>query len=177
MNNNEIVPGFDDEKDGSIEIRLQNIDEVLGCLVLYLTGYVDTYNSKYFQKQVNKVIQAGFIRLVFNLAGYNMVSSVLFSCFAAFLKAIKPLGGDLILIRIEPKVYEIYQLLGFSEFFNIKDSIEEAVQFFQTGTIFPKIFDCPICLCKQTALKPGQFHCSECQTLFDIDPDGEVFIG
>ena len=53
MNNNDIVPGFDDEKDDSLKIRLQKFDNVENCLALYLTGYIDTYNSNYFQKRVN----------------------------------------------------------------------------------------------------------------------------
>ena len=54
MNNNDIVPGFDEEKDDSLKIRLQRVDSVEGCLVLYLTGYIDTYNSNFFQKRVPK---------------------------------------------------------------------------------------------------------------------------
>ncbi len=128
--NNEIVPGFDDEKDDSLKIRLQKIDEVSGCLVLYLTGYIDTYNSNYFQKRVAKTIEAGFIRLVFHCAGLNYVSSTGIGSFTAFLKAVKPRGGDLVLLEIQPKVYEVFQLLGFSQFFNIKENLDEAVSFF-----------------------------------------------
>jgi len=69
MTNNEIVNGFDDEKDESLKIKLQKVTEVEGCLVLYLTGYIDTYNSNYFQKRVQKTIEAGYIRLVFNCGG------------------------------------------------------------------------------------------------------------
>ena len=54
MSNNEIVPGFDDERDDSLKIRLQKIDETENCLVLYLTGYIDTYNSNFFQKQIGR---------------------------------------------------------------------------------------------------------------------------
>ena len=75
MNNNEIVPGFDDEKDDSLKIRLQKFDGVDNCLALYLTGYIDTYNSNYFQKRVNKSIEAGFIKLIFHCGGLNYVSS------------------------------------------------------------------------------------------------------
>ena len=41
-NNNDIVPGFDDEKDDSLKIRLQKVDPVENCLALFLTGYIDT---------------------------------------------------------------------------------------------------------------------------------------
>lgn len=75
MTNNDIVLGFDDEKDESLKIKLQKVDEVEGCLVLHLNGYIDTYNSNIFQKRVTKAIEAGFIRLIFNCGGLNYVSS------------------------------------------------------------------------------------------------------
>jgi anti-sigma B factor antagonist len=181
--NNEIVPGFDDEKDDSLKIRLQKITEVPGCLVLYLTGYIDTYNSNYFQKRVAKTIESGYIRLVFHCGGLNYVSSTGIGSFTAFLKAVKPRGGDLVLLEIQPKVYEVFQLLGFSQFFNIKENLEESVAYFaekgagaQAGP-FPKIFKCPICSKKLKATKSGRFRCSECKTILAIDNAGQVFLG
>jgi len=183
MANNDIVPGFDDEKDDSLKIRLQKIDAVEGCIVLYLTGYIDTYNSNYFQKRVAKAIEAGFIRLVFHCGQLNYVSSTGIGSFTAFLKSVKPRGGDLVLLEIQPKVYEVFQLLGFSQFFNIKDDLDESVNYFRSGSaaelvnIFPKVFACPICSKKLKATKPGRFRCSECKTILAINNAGQVFLG
>lgn len=183
MNNNDIVPGFDDEKDDSLKIRLQRVDAVDGCLVLYLTGYIDTYNSNFFQKRVTRAIDGGYIRLIFSCAGLNYVSSTGIGSFTAFLKAVKPRGGDIVLLEIQPKVYEVFQLLGFSQFFNIKDSLNDAVDFFgqkgqgSASDVFPKIFQCPICSKKLKATKSGRFRCSECKTILAIDTSGQVFLG
>ncbi|MCX7023606.1 MAG: anti-sigma factor antagonist [Spirochaetes bacterium] len=190
MNNNDIVPGFDDEKDDSLKIRLQRLDQdesgrkkVDNCLALYLTGYIDTYNSNFFQKRIGKAIESGFMRLIFNCSGLNYVSSTGIGSFTAFLKSVKPRGGDIVLLEIQPKVYEVFQLLGFSQFFNIKDNLDDAVNFFQQGdqtasqSIFPKIFSCPICNKKLKAAKPGRFRCSECKTILAIDASGQVFLG
>ncbi len=183
MTNNDIVPGFDDDKDESLKIKLQKVNEVEGCLVLYLTGYIDTYNSNYFQKRVAKAIESGFVRLIFQCGGLNYVSSTGIGSFTAFLKAVKPRSGDLVLLEIQPKVYEVFQLLGFSQFFNIKDNLEESVDFFRAGTpaekatVFPKIFSCPICSKKLKAVRAGRFRCSECKTILAIDNAGQVFLG
>jgi len=183
MTNNDIVPGFDEEKDESLKIKLQRVNEVEGCLVLYLTGYIDTYNSNYFQKRVLKAIESGFIRLVFHCGGLNYVSSTGIGSFTAFLKGVKPRGGDLVLLEIQPKVYEVFQLLGFSQFFNIKDNLEESVNYFRSGSsadavsLFPKIFSCPICSKRLKALKSGRFRCSECKTILAIDNAAQVFLG
>ncbi len=183
MGNNDIVPGFDIEKDDSLKIRLQKIDSVKGCIVLYLTGYIDTYNSNLFQKRVSKAIDAGFTKLIFHCGSLNYVSSTGIGSFTHFLKAVKPRSGDLVLLEIQPKVYEVFQLLGFSQFFNIKDSLDEAVAFFgaegsaASDDIFPKIFRCPICSKKLKATRAGRFRCSECKTILAIDNSGQVFLG
>jgi anti-anti-sigma factor len=184
MTNNDIVLGFDDEKDESLKIKLQKVDEVEGCLVLELTGYIDTYNSNYFQKRVARAIEAGFIKLIFHCGGLNYVSSTGIGSFTAYLKSVKPKGGDLVLLEIQPKVYEVFQLLGFSQFFTIKETRDDAVNFFRNGAegsgggaTFPKVFSCPICAKKLKAVKPGRFRCSECKTILAIDNTGQVFLG
>ncbi|MDR2136054.1 MAG: STAS domain-containing protein [Treponema sp.] len=182
MTNNDLVPGFDDEKDESLKIQLQKVDGVDGCLILYLNGYIDTYNSNYFQKRVAKAIEKGYIKLIFQCNGLNYVSSTGIGSFTAFLKSVKPRGGDLVLLEIQPKVYEVFQLLGFSQFFNIRENLDESINYFHAGasesvSLFPKVFSCPICSKKLKALKPGRFRCSECKTILAIDNGGQVFLG
>ena len=180
--NNNLVSGFDDDKDDSLKISLEKLEQVEKGILLYLYGYIDTYNSNFFQKRVAQVIAAGDKNLVFNCAALNYVSSTGIGSFTAFLKMVKPLGGDIVLLEIQPKVYEVFQLLGFSQFFNIKNSSEEAVAFFKRGAVvadslFPKIFSCPVCSKKLKATRSGRFRCSECKTILAIDDQGKVFLG
>ena len=181
-NNNNLVPGFNDEKDDSLKITLEKINDVDNGLVIYLNGYIDTYNSSFFQKRISKVVEAGFVNLIFNCSALNYVSSTGIGSFTAFLKLIKPKGGDIILLEIQPKVYEVFQLLGFSQFFNIKDSLADTISFFKQGapvaeSIFPKIFSCPVCSKRLKATRAGRFRCSECKSILAIDQHGQVFLG
>ena len=184
MSNNSIIAGFDDEKDESLGIKLQKIDSLSTCMVIFLNGYIDTYNSSFFQKRIAKIIESGYVQLIFNCASLNYVSSTGIGSFTAFLKTVKPKGGDIVLLDIQPKVYEVFQLLGFAQFFNVKDSLEDAEIFFKNGSdqvvqanIFPQIFACPICSKKLKATKPGRFRCSECKTILAIDGNARVFLG
>ncbi|GHU60867.1 hypothetical protein FACS189445_1510 [Spirochaetia bacterium] len=131
--NNDIVPGFDDEKNENPTIRLERVPEIDGALVLYLTGFIDTYSSSKFQKRVTKAIEAGFIRLIFHCGGLNYASSTGIGSFAAFLKGVTPKGGGMVLLEVQPKVYEVLQLLGFVQFFDIKKDLTDAVNFFRLG--------------------------------------------
>jgi anti-anti-sigma factor len=180
--NNSLIPGFNDEKDDSLKIQLEKAPSVEECMVVYLSGYIDTYNSVFFQKRVAKIVEAGYINIIFNCAALNYVSSTGIGSFTAFLKMVKPKGGDIVLLEIQPKVYEVFQLLGFSQFFNIKDTLEDAVHFFKREAvaengIFPKIFACPVCSKKLKATRAGRFRCSECKTILAIDNQGQVFLG
>ncbi|GHT48043.1 anti-sigma factor antagonist [Spirochaetia bacterium] len=183
MTNDEIISGFDAEKDDSLKIDLKKIDGVEGGLTLVLNGYIDTYNSNSFQKRVGKAIESGYKNLVFDCGGLNYVSSTGIGSFTSFLKTLKSVGGDLVLLEVQPKVYEVFQLLGFSQFFNIRDNMEEAVSYFSGGatvsesTIFPMVFDCPICAKKLKAVKSGRFRCSECKTILAVDDTGTVSLG
>jgi anti-anti-sigma factor len=129
LENDIIVPHFDDEKDEMLKIQLQRIEDVPGCLVLYLSGIIDGYNVNYFRKRVDKAIEAGFIRLIFDLSGLNYVDFLLESL-TAFLKAVKPQGGDLVLVEMPPKICGVLQLLGFFQFSTFKENLSEAVSFF-----------------------------------------------
>ena len=181
-NNNAIVQGFDDEKDDSLKITLDKIADVNKGLIIYLNGYIDTYNSSLFQKRIQKVVEAGYVNLVFNCSALNYVSSTGIGSFTAFLKMVKPKNGDIVLLEIQAKVYEVFQLLGFSQFFNIKETTAEAVAVFKAGapvedSVFPKIFSCPVCSKRLKATKPGRFRCSECKSILAIDQTGQVFLG
>ncbi len=180
--NNNIVAGFDDEKDDSLKINLESISDTDNCIILFLNGYIDTYNSSFFQKAVSKVVSAGYVNLIFNCAGLNYVSSTGIGAFTAFLKMVKPKGGDVVLLEIQPKVYEVFQLLGFSQFFNIKESRDIAIAYFKRDVqapigVFPKTFSCPMCSKKLRVGKAGRFRCSECKTILAINEQGSVSLG
>ena len=182
VNNNNLVPGFNDEKDDSLKISLEKIDTVKSGLYIYLNGYIDTYNSNFFQKKIQKIVDSGYINLIFNCSSLNYVSSTGIGSFTAFLKMVKPKGGDIVLLDIQPKVSEVFQLLGFSQFFNIKDTIENAVAFFKNGSpvassIFPKVFACPVCTKRLRATRAGRFRCSECKSILAIDDGGAISLG
>lgn len=182
MSNNNIVPGFNDEKDESLKINLEKVPEIENCLTIYLSGYIDTYNSSFFQKRIARVVESGYVKLIFNCASLNYVSSTGIGSFTAFLKMVKPKNGDVVLLEIQPKVYEVFQLLGFSQFFNIKDTMGDAINFFKQGapvedSVFPKIFSCPVCSKRLKATRSGRFRCSECKSILAIDQQGQVFLG
>lgn len=180
MSNNDIVAGFDDDKDDSLSIVLSTADSVENCLILSLKGYIDTYNAVFFQNKVNKAISSGYINLVFACSKVNYVSSTGIGCFTAFLKSVKTRGGNVVLLDVPANVSEVFQLLGFSHFFPIETDLEEALSLLRKGKsrdnedTFPKIFGCPVCSRKLKAVRSGRFRCTECRSILTVDDEGIV---
>ena len=71
MSNNNIIAGFDDEKDESLTIKLQKIDSLDTCMVIFLNGYIDTYNFITSGFNKNKVIKATRIEIPVPVSEYE----------------------------------------------------------------------------------------------------------
>ena len=182
MSNNDVVSDFDKDKDDSLQLSIEKLDSVEDGILVKLKGYIDTYNSMFFQKQVNKIVNANFVNIIFDCSELNYVSSTGIGSFTAFLKLVKPKGGDIVLLGIQPRVYEVFQLLGFSQFFAIREKLEDAKAYFKGGeqqenSIFPSVFSCPVCKRRLKATRSGRFRCSDCKSILAIDQQGQVFLG
>jgi anti-sigma B factor antagonist len=178
--NDAIIPGFDDEKDDSLRIQLRRIDGLEHGLLLTLDGYVDSYNRQSFERRVILAIDAGYFRLAFDVRGLKYSGDMGFGVFTAFLKRVKPRGGDIAFFGIPSRVFEVFQLLGFSQFFNIRETFDEAIAFFASAgepPAFPIVLKCPICSRRVRAAKPGRFRCRTCKTILSVDPAGQVILG
>ena len=168
----------------SLRMQLQKSTDDSSLITLNLKGFLDTYNSADFQREVNRLIESGYIKILFNCSELNYVSSTGIGAFTSFLKSVKQKRGDVVLSFLQPKVYEVFQLLGFSKFFNITTSLDEAGQILsgqkqeeKVTSNFPNIFRCPICKKNLKASRAGRFRCSECKTILNIDEESHVFLG
>ena len=182
--NHLIVPGFGDEKDQQVQLRLQRLPDVPNALVCHVSGSVDTWNSTYFQRQMEKCIGAGFPFLIFDTQGLNYLSSTGIGAFTFLLKGVKLAHGNIVIVGIQPRVLEIFQLLGFSNFFLFADSIDDAKEKLfapkkpvappPPPSIFPKTIQCPICLKSLRVPRAGRFRCSYCKSIIKILDSGSV---
>ncbi len=172
-----------DEKIESLDIELRKVSTVPRCLVVSMKGYIDTYNAPHFQRRVAEVFNAGYIRLIFDFSGISYISSTGIGAFTSVLKNVKPRGGDMVLLGMIDRVFEVFQLLGFSSFFNITNTVEEAIDYLSIQSRsthegpFPKVFGCPSCGKRLKAPRHGRFRCSECKTILVINKSGQVLLG
>jgi anti-anti-sigma factor len=124
------------KENNGIEVSVEKVGGARDVVLLRCVGYIDTYNSSDFSRVVNSVITGGAKNLVFDLSKVPYASSTGIGTLPAFLKQVKPKGGDVVLVSPTANVLEVLRLLGFASFFNVEHSLEEALEHFpQTGWV------------------------------------------
>jgi anti-sigma B factor antagonist len=182
LGNNEIVPGFDDGRDAGVSIILERTDADPGCLKIHLAGRIDTYNSSDFHKSADKLIAAGFRFLVFCCANLVYVSSAGIGALMRVHEAAKAQGGEMFMVDLQPQVYDVFNILGYTTYFSFRETAEDAIENLRLSSArrgaasmtFPLPFPCPKCKTKLTAKKPGKFLCSSCKARLVVDERGGV---
>jgi anti-anti-sigma factor len=160
----------------SLKLNIEDIANNSDAIILKLDGLIDTYNSSDLQKEVANVISS-YTKIIFDCSKLTYVSSTGVGTFTVFLKNAKEKNGTIVLANLQTKVLEVFQLLGFSKFFTIVDSLDEGLKSLgisTTQSCFPKIFECPSCNKKLKASKSGKFRCIQCSAIICISEEGIV---
>lgn len=117
--NNDIVPGFDDERTAGLAIVLE------GILVVRLEGCLDHTNGDAFARKLDRAADAGFTRIALELEGLGYADDIGVLVRAA--QSLRARGGGLALAGLEPRAVEVLELLGFTRLFTVADGLDDAV--------------------------------------------------
>lgn len=182
MGDSIFIPGFEDGYDKNLKFQLDSVPEIPRSLVIFLKGSIDNYNASFFSEKMEAILGSRYINVIFKCALLEYVSSSGIGVFTKFYSSLKERGGNLVFMDLQPKVLEVFQLLGFNSFFNIKTTMTEAIDFFKepkntsSSPVFPFTFGCPICSAKLRAQHPGNYRCSKCKAIFQVNADGKVIV-
>ena len=171
------IKEFDDIKIDECSLSLQDKNDVL---IVKMVGQLNTYNSTPFQKKIETILHTSYRKIIFDMERLNYVSS---TGIGAFTQILKVFGRDanpgvIVLSGVTPKVYEVFQLLGFNSFFRIFDDLQNALKHFEGHnevSIFPRVLVCPICNMRIKASKSGRFRCTKCRSIIVIDSERKIF--
>ena len=183
----ELVKNFENSNNNSsLKVKLQAIDDVDFCVIIYLDGYIDNQSVSVLQDELDKLIAAGYINYIFDCEDLESVASSSISVFTDLEAKVKPYGGDLVFYELNGNAYDVFNLLGFCDYFSIASDIEDAIEILlykedevvvEKKEIFPISFECPICAVRLKAEKSGTFQCGKCKTILNITEEGNVSLG
>src|SRR5271169_4823510 len=103
-----------------IDIRESNTINVMD-----LKGYLDAHTAPELEKAFQKLLEGKKFSIVVNCKELTYISSAGLGVFMAYIEDVRKNNGDIKLSNMSPKVYNVFDLLGFPLLYDItKDEIE-----------------------------------------------------
>ena len=108
-----------------IELREKNDINVLD-----LKGYLDAHTAPDLEKTFQTLIDKNKYRIVVNCRDLTYISSAGLGVFMAYIEDVRKNQGDIKLSNMTPKVFNVFDLLGFPLLYEITDDEAEAIRKF-----------------------------------------------
>ena len=101
--------------------------------VLDLNGELDAHTASELEAAIQKCRDDANYRIVVNGRHLQYISSAGLGVFMAFIEEVRLSGGDIKIAALQPKVFNVFDLLGFPLLFDIVDEEQEAIRKFGDG--------------------------------------------
>ncbi len=102
-----------------------------GVSVIDLKGYLDAHTAPELENALQKLIEEKKFNIVVNCKDLSYISSAGLGVFMAYIEDVRKNRGDIKLTNMSPKVYNVFDLLGFPILYEIYKDEQDAIKKFQ----------------------------------------------
>jgi anti-sigma B factor antagonist len=95
--------------------------------LIFLNGRIDAQSAPGVNEDIGKVIDEGRNKMLINFKGLEYISSAGLRVLITVAKKFKTSNGSLILCSLDEKIYEVFDVSGFTAIFQIFDTQEDAL--------------------------------------------------
>jgi anti-sigma B factor antagonist len=103
--------------------------------LLLISGYLDAHTAPELESSIETCITNNSYNIIVEFSELDYISSAGLGVFMAFIEDIRNNNGDLKMVAMKDKVFNVFDLLGFPMLFDIDKSVDEAVEKFKLGLI------------------------------------------
>ncbi|HML22419.1 MAG TPA: STAS domain-containing protein [Aggregatilinea sp.] len=101
-----------------------------GVAVFVLDGRVDSEGAVDLDMALRGAVTEGKHKMILDMSQVRYINSAGLRTLADILTENRAAGGDLRLVDLNPKVRRIFQIIGFDRFFDIDNTLDEALAAF-----------------------------------------------
>jgi anti-sigma B factor antagonist len=102
--------------------------------VIELKGYLDAHTAPRLEEALQGLVESRRFNIIVNCRDLSYISSAGLGVFMAFIEDVRKNQGDIKLTNMSPKVYNVFDLLGFPLLYEILGDEQEAVRRFFDST-------------------------------------------
>jgi anti-sigma B factor antagonist len=95
--------------------------------IVDLKGYLDAHTAPELENTLQQLITNQKYNIIVNFRDLNYISSAGLGVFMAFIEDVRQKKGDIKLSNMTPKVYNVFDLLGFPILYEIYKDEQEAI--------------------------------------------------
>lgn len=110
-----------------------NHREVQSYDVLELCGELDAHTASQLEDSLKKLIDQNKHQIIVNCEQLDYIASAGLGVFMAYIEDVRSLGGDIKLTNMNPKVFNVFDLLGFPSLYDIVENESEAIAKFENN--------------------------------------------
>ena len=101
--------------------------EIGDVQILELRGYLDAHTAPKLEDAIQGLISAKRYNILVNCKGLSYISSAGLGVFMAFIEDVRNNRGDIKLSNMSPKVFNVFDLLGFPRLYDIAKEESDAI--------------------------------------------------
>ncbi len=101
--------------------------------VLDLNGELDAHTASELEAAIQKCRDDSDFQIIISGKNLQYISSAGLGVFMAYIEDIREKGGDIKIAELQPKVFNVFDLLGFPMLFDIVETEEDAIGKFKAS--------------------------------------------
>lgn len=98
--------------------------------IVRLDGALDSYSFPRLETTLNALRESQRNRVILDCGGLDYISSAALGALIGFARRARENNGDLKLVKLSPKIYNIVELLGFHKILEIHPGLDNAIEKF-----------------------------------------------
>lgn len=115
-----------------LTIQVQEVKGLSGTALVILSGSIDAKTVITFQTHLNSVKERGVERFIMDMENVKYVNSTGLGYLINLSDSVSPGKGGIALVKVQPKVKVVFDMLGLNAFFKIFPTREEALKAFSS---------------------------------------------
>ncbi len=97
---------------------------------LYLTGFLDAHTAPELEDEFEKLADEQRFNVIVNFSDLTYISSAGLGVFMGHIEKFRENKGDIKMSNMSPKIFRVFDLLGFPALYDIVDEESKAVELF-----------------------------------------------
>ena len=109
-----------------------NVRSNQAIAVLEPVGYINAHTARHFEDALQKLVDGNQLNIVINCHGLSYIASAGLGVIMGFIDQIRESNGDIRLCSLNETVFNIFDVLGFTQLYSIFENEDIAVKSFES---------------------------------------------